>query len=148
MNSAAQRAKRCCSCLVFLSLAEDKTRLKAFAFGDFISFDKRQKKRSKEKRFPVHGKPDCSLMKGFFYATSMSHRKTPHIHVRRPPGLRVGAGSSGSLEAQKRKAEYQKRKQSPAFTPAHHPRAGRPAADYSRSRGRPCSSRSSIAARS
>src|SRR5690606_19575340 len=60
---------------------------KAFAFGDFISFDKRQKKRKQRKTLPRQGKPGNSLVKGFFYKTSMSCRKTLHIHVQRPPGL-------------------------------------------------------------
>jgi hypothetical protein len=38
----------------------------ASAFGCFISFDKRQKKRSKEKRFPVQSSPGDSLTPGFF----------------------------------------------------------------------------------
>jgi len=38
----------------------------AFAFGDFISFDKRQKKRSKEKRFLVQSSPGDSSTRGFF----------------------------------------------------------------------------------
>ena len=44
---------------------------------------------SKEKRFPVQGKPGLSLVKGFFYKTSLSCRKTLHIHVQRPPGLQA-----------------------------------------------------------
>src|SRR5690606_33091329 len=42
----------------------------AFAFGDFISFDERQKKRKQRKTLPRQGKPGDSLVKGFFYATS------------------------------------------------------------------------------
>src|SRR5690606_22803293 len=38
----------------------------AFAFGDFISFDERQKKRKQRKTLCAQGKPGCSLMKGFF----------------------------------------------------------------------------------
>src|SRR5690606_27357936 len=44
--------------------------------------------------------PGCSLMKGFFERASCPRRKTAHIHVRRPPGLRKFGEAVGSLEAE------------------------------------------------
>jgi hypothetical protein len=55
--------------------------------AEFISFDKRQKKRTKEKRFPRQSSPRVSLLSGFFDSPSWLGRKTAHIPVRRPPGF-------------------------------------------------------------
>jgi hypothetical protein len=57
--------------------------------AEFISFDKRQKKRTKEKRFPRRSSPRTSFLSGFFDSPSWLGRKTAHIPVRRPPGLRL-----------------------------------------------------------
>src|SRR3546814_709493 len=40
-------------------------RSNAFAFGDFISFDERQKKQKQRKSLCAKGKPGCLLMKDF-----------------------------------------------------------------------------------
>jgi hypothetical protein len=67
---------------------EDQKRFVRYA-SEFISFDKRQKKRTKEKRFPRQVSPRASLLSGFFDSPSWLGRKTAHIPVRRPPGLRL-----------------------------------------------------------
>jgi hypothetical protein len=66
---------------------EDQKRFVRYA-AEFISFDKRQKKRTKEKRFPRQSSPRVSLLSGFFDSPSWLGRKTAHIPVRRPSGLR------------------------------------------------------------
>ena len=73
-----------------------RARSKTFAFGEFISFDKRQKKRTKEKRFPRRSKPIALLMKGFSDSPSWLGRKTAHFHVHRPPDLRLMLLFTGS----------------------------------------------------
>jgi len=82
----------------------------AFAFGDFISFDKRQKKRKQRKTLPRQGKPGHSFVKGFFYKTSLSCRKTLHIHVQRPPGLQTCRTAARSSEAKSQKPKAKSRK--------------------------------------
>src|SRR5690606_40047984 len=66
------------------------TKAKSRAFrplrGRVHFFDKRQRNEPK-KTLCAQGKSGKSSSRGFFYKTSMSCRKTPHIHVRRPPGL-------------------------------------------------------------
>ena len=58
----------------------------------FISFGKRQKKRTKEKRFPRKGTSSrLTQDRDFPTRHPWLGRKTPHIHVRRPPGLEVRA---------------------------------------------------------
>src|SRR3546814_7868504 len=47
----------------------------AFAFGDFISFDERQKKQKQRKTLCAKGKPGCLLMKGFFERASCPREK-------------------------------------------------------------------------
>jgi hypothetical protein len=59
----------------------------AFAFGDFISFDKRQKKRKQRKTLPRTELTGRVIDAGIFLIGILPRRKTPHIHVRRPPGL-------------------------------------------------------------
>src|SRR5690606_22122361 len=88
--------------LVLSSARERKTRQEQQRFArcaaEFISLIS-VKETQPKKTLCAKGKSGKSVSRGFFYGTSMSHRKTPHIHVRRPPGLQAGAGSSGSLEA-------------------------------------------------
>ncbi|WP_226468088.1 hypothetical protein [Luteimonas panaciterrae] len=72
---------------VFALAVKKQKRFVRYA-AEFISFDKRQKKRTKEKRFPRRSSPRVSLLSGFFDSPSWLGRKTAHIPVRRPPGLR------------------------------------------------------------
>src|SRR3546814_9689085 len=50
-------------------------RSNAFAFGDFISFDERQKKQQQRKTLCAKGKPGCLLMQGFFERASCPREK-------------------------------------------------------------------------
>ena len=59
------------------------------AARDFISFDKRQKKRSKEKRFLDEAPSPALMVPTFFDSPSWLGRKTAHIHVRCPPGIQT-----------------------------------------------------------
>ncbi|WP_417475030.1 hypothetical protein, partial [Luteimonas mephitis] len=59
----------------------------ASAFGGFISFDKRQKKRKQRKTLPRTELSRRFVDAGIFLIGILPHRKTPHIHVRRPSGL-------------------------------------------------------------
>src|SRR5690606_13486637 len=61
-------------------------------------FDKRQRNEPKKTLF-IQGKSGKSSSRGFFYGTSMSHRKTPHILLRRSPGLQA-SGSHRDLQKQ------------------------------------------------
>src|SRR5690606_34198736 len=72
---------------------------KAFAFGDFISFDKRQKKRKQRKTLPRTRQTRLFIDEGIFREGILPSRKTPHIHVRRPPGLLTAGRAVRSLEA-------------------------------------------------
>src|SRR3546814_6679514 len=63
-------------CSSDLSCAQlEMQRSNAFAFGDFISFDERQKKQKQRKTLCAKGKPGCLLMKGFFERASCPREK-------------------------------------------------------------------------
>jgi hypothetical protein len=47
-----------------------------------------------ENAFPVHTSRNSIALRGIFLRDILSPRKTPHIHVRRPPGLREGGVDS------------------------------------------------------
>jgi hypothetical protein len=51
----------------------------AFAFGDFISFDKRQKKRKQRKTLPRTGLTKRFIDAGIFLRGILPRRKTPHV---------------------------------------------------------------------
>src|SRR3546814_2209937 len=46
------------------------------------------------------GQTGLFVDEGIFREGILPSRKTPHIHVRRPPGLQASPGSVGSLEAE------------------------------------------------
>src|SRR3546814_7619774 len=60
---------------VFSFAQREMQRSNAFAFGDFISFDERQKKQKQRKTLCAKGKPGCLLMKGFFERASCPREK-------------------------------------------------------------------------
>src|SRR3546814_1241355 len=60
---------------VFSCAQREMQRSNAFAFGDFISFDERQKKQKQRKTLCAKGKPGCLLMKGFFERASCPREK-------------------------------------------------------------------------
>ena len=72
--------------LCFCTSSEDQTLSSAVA-AEFISFVNRQKKRNQRKTISRRSSPNASLVPGFSDSASCLGRKTPHIHVRRPPGL-------------------------------------------------------------
>ncbi|MCA0395543.1 MAG: hypothetical protein LCH70_15755, partial [Proteobacteria bacterium] len=55
----------------------------------FISFDKRQKKRTKEKRFPDTANQPSEFLRDFPTCPPWLGRKTAGIHARRPTGLQI-----------------------------------------------------------
>jgi len=67
--------------------------------GEFISLMSVKETKPK-KTLCAQGKPGFSSVKGFFYKTSLSCRKTLHIPVQRPPGLQACTGAVGSPEAE------------------------------------------------
>jgi hypothetical protein len=69
--------------------SQEVKKSEAFAFGDFISFDKRQKKRKQRKTLPRTELTRRFVDAGIFLIGILPHRKSPHIHVRRPPGLQI-----------------------------------------------------------
>src|SRR3546814_19905809 len=60
---------------VFSCAQREMQRSNAFAFGDFISFDERQKKHKQRKTLCAKGKPGCLMMKGFFERASCPRAK-------------------------------------------------------------------------
>src|SRR5690606_15028440 len=82
--------------LIWLFDCSDKarTRSKAFAFGDFISFDWRQKKRSKEKRLVPRANPG-SRRRGDFsrgHPALVEKRRTSMCGALRVCGIQPGVG--------------------------------------------------------
>src|SRR5690606_17605928 len=64
--------------------------------GHFL--EKRQKSETKENALCQQQSRQFTG-EGIFLRDILSHRKTPHIHVRRPPGLQTCGVASGSSEA-------------------------------------------------
>jgi hypothetical protein len=68
-------------------IEDQRRKSEASAFGGFISFDKRQKKRKQRKTPPRTELTSRFTDAWIFQIGILPHRKTAHIHVRRPPGL-------------------------------------------------------------
>jgi hypothetical protein len=77
---------------------EEQRRFVRYA-AEFISFDKRQKKRTKEKRFPRRSSPRVSLLSGFFDSPSMARSKNGAHPCAPPSGSPAGDGVQAFLEA-------------------------------------------------
>ena len=72
------------------------------ACGGFISFDKRQKKRTKEKRFPRHGKRTNFVVAGIFRLAihgSIEKRRTSCAPPSGSPGIASGSRSLAAKSA-------------------------------------------------
>jgi hypothetical protein len=88
MNSAATADETLFSFFAKRAFAQMQNQtLSSANAAEFISFEERQKKRTKEKCLPRQSNPIAELLSGFFDSPSWLGRKTAHVPVQRPTGL-------------------------------------------------------------